>query len=91
VALDGRVTKTLYKDDLCIPSRALAVAIAEEWDSQDERIDMKTLKLNQIIAKAVRTVHDPTLVSYMRNQIQIILSNDQICHMTDPKIENDYY
>lgn len=33
VTLDGRVTKTLYKDDLCIPSRALAVAIAEEWDS----------------------------------------------------------
>mgnify|MGYP000141471522 CR=1 FL=1 len=33
VALDGRVTKTLYKDNLLLPSRALAVAVAEEWDS----------------------------------------------------------
>ena len=29
-----------------------------------------------MIAKAVRTVHDPTLVAYMRNQIQTILEND---------------
>jgi len=34
VTLDGKVTKTLYKDDLCLPTRALAVALAEEWDSQ---------------------------------------------------------
>ena len=33
VTLDGRVTKTLYKDNLLLPSRALAVAVAEEWDS----------------------------------------------------------
>jgi len=33
VTLDGKVTKTLYKDDLCLPNRALAVALAEEWDS----------------------------------------------------------
>jgi hypothetical protein len=66
VALDGRVTKTLYQDVLALPSRALATALAEEWDAQGDRVDMKTLKLNQIMAKAVRTVHDPTLVTYMR-------------------------
>ena len=33
VALDGRVVKTMYKDPLPIPSRALAVALAEEWES----------------------------------------------------------
>ena len=33
VALDGRVIKTFYKDQLAVPSRALAVALAEEWDS----------------------------------------------------------
>ena len=66
VALDGRVTKTLYKDDFLIPSRALAVSIAEEWDMQEERVDLKTLKLNQMLAKAVRTIHDPTLITFMR-------------------------
>ena len=33
VALDGRVIKTIYKDAMPIPSRALAVAMAEEWES----------------------------------------------------------
>ena len=80
VTLDGKVIKTLYQDALLFPSRALATAIAEEWDMQGERVDTKTLKLNAIMAKAVRTVHDPTLVSYMRNQIHTILTNDQICY-----------
>jgi len=61
---------------LAIPSRALAVALAEEWASQGEVIDMKTLKLNQIMAKACRTEHDPSLVTYMRHQLHTILSND---------------
>lgn len=76
VTLDGKVTKTLYKDDLCLPSRALAVALAEEWDSQHEALDMKTLKLNLILSKAIRTQNDPTLVHYMRDQLYTLLEND---------------
>ena len=33
VTLDGKVTKTMYKDNLFLPTKALAVAIAEEWES----------------------------------------------------------
>ena len=33
VTLDGKVTKTMYKDNLFLPSKALAVAIAEEWEA----------------------------------------------------------
>jgi chaperone required for assembly of F1-ATPase len=33
VTLDDRVTKTFFKDDLLIPSRSLAVALAEEWEA----------------------------------------------------------
>ena len=33
VTLDDRVTKTFYKYDLIIPSRSLAVDLAEEWES----------------------------------------------------------
>ena len=32
IALDGRVIKTMYKNPLPIPSRALAVAVAAEWE-----------------------------------------------------------
>ncbi len=61
VALDKRVVKTMYKDPMPIPSRALAVALAEEWESQQEKIDLKTLHLNQMFARAIRAKHDPNL------------------------------
>jgi len=31
VTLDGRVIKTMYKDKLLLPTKALAEALAEEW------------------------------------------------------------
>ena len=39
VALDGRRVKTPAKTALVVPTRALAEAIAAEWDAQDEQID----------------------------------------------------
>jgi len=76
VALDGRVTKTMYKDVLAFPTRALAVACAEEWDSQHDKVNLKSLHLNQMLAKAIRAAQDPTLAQYMRNTVQLILEND---------------
>lgn len=49
VTLDGKVTKTMYKDDLLIPTRAMAVALAEEWESQNEFINLKSLHLVSFI------------------------------------------
>ena len=54
ITLDGRVVKTLFKDTLAIPSKALAVAIAEEWEQQHERIDLRTMFLTQWMTKGVR-------------------------------------
>jgi len=39
VALDGRVVKTPAKATLRVPGRALALAIAAEWDAQQGQID----------------------------------------------------
>ena len=69
VALDKRVIKTMYKDPLPIPSRALAVALAEEWESQEEKIDLKTLHLNQMYARAIRASHDASLAAHMQSDI----------------------
>jgi chaperone required for assembly of F1-ATPase len=33
VTLDERVIKTLYKDDMVIPTYALALAVADEWEA----------------------------------------------------------
>ena len=76
VALDGRVIKTMYKDPMPIPSRALAVAIAEEWESQKDKIDLKTLTLNQMLARSIRSTHDPSLATHMQTEVQRILEND---------------
>ena len=43
-----------------------------------------------MLAKAVRTIHDPTLVTHMRTCIYQTLENDQICFQIDPKILNEY-
>ena len=69
VALDKRVIKTMYKDVMPIPSRALAVALAEEWGAQQEKIDLKTLHLNQFLARAIRARHDPSLAVHMQTEI----------------------
>ena len=39
VALDGRRVKTPAKTALVVPTRALAEAIAAEWDAQEDQID----------------------------------------------------
>jgi ATP synthase F1 complex assembly factor 2 len=90
VTLDDRVTGTLYKDVLALPSRALAIAVAEEWDAQTDKIDMKTLKLNAIIAKAIRSARDPSLQAYMRDHLYTLLENDQICFQEDPLSTSEY-
>lgn len=45
MTLDGKVTKTMFKDPLVIPSKALAVALAEEWEAQSESINLKSLHI----------------------------------------------
>jgi chaperone required for assembly of F1-ATPase len=60
VALDGRAVKTPAKAPLIVPSRALAEAIAAEWDAQVAKIDPTTMPVtrgaNAAIDK-VRTQH----------------------------------
>jgi len=54
VTLDGRVVKTFYKDVMAMPSRALAVAVAEEWESQHEKIDVRHMHLTTTLTRGIR-------------------------------------
>ena len=56
VTLDGKPTKTMYKDNLLIPSRALAVALAEEWEAQKDFLDLKSLHLVSIITSCTNSL-----------------------------------
>jgi chaperone required for assembly of F1-ATPase len=56
VALDGRVVKTPAKATLTVPTRAMAQAIALEWDAQVEKIDPMTMPFTRTANSAIDKV-----------------------------------
>jgi len=60
IALDGKPIKTPGRFDLVVPSRALAVAIAGEWQNCGETIDPRAMPLTGLANAAVeRVAADP--------------------------------
>lgn len=53
VALDGRPVRTPAKAVLAVPSRALADALAAEWNAQGERVDPTTMPLTRLVNVAI--------------------------------------
>ncbi len=58
VLLDARSVRTPMRKALQVPSQALAIAIADEWRAQGEKIDVETMPLTRIAATAVDRVAD---------------------------------
>jgi len=56
VRLDGRAVKTPAKAPLVLPTRALAEAVAAEWDAQDEKIDPATMPFTRAANAAIDKV-----------------------------------
>ncbi|WP_102226336.1 ATP12 family chaperone protein [Acidimangrovimonas sediminis] len=56
VRLDGRPVKTPAKAALVVPTRALADAIAAEWDAQEERIDPAAMPFTRSANAAIDKV-----------------------------------
>jgi chaperone required for assembly of F1-ATPase len=53
VLLDGKRLRSPAKLDFAMPTRALAEAIAAEWDAQSERVDPHSMPMMQLAATAV--------------------------------------
>lgn len=56
VLLDGRKVKTPAKTPLTVPTRALADAIAAEWDAQDGKIDPESMPVTRAANAAIDKV-----------------------------------
>lgn len=56
VTLDGKVLRSPAKNDLDLPTAALAAAIAAEWDAQTEKIRPHSMPLMQFAATAIDRV-----------------------------------
>ncbi|WP_339950315.1 ATP12 family protein [uncultured Albimonas sp.] len=58
VALDGRPLRTPGKAALIAPTRALAEALAAEWDAQTEIVDPSSMPLTRSVNTAIDRVAD---------------------------------
>lgn len=56
VRLDGRPLRTPGKLPLVLPTRALALAVAEEWDAQTDAIDPGAMPLTRAANSAIERV-----------------------------------
>ena len=81
VALDGRPMRTPGRNELVVPSEALAAAIAAEWDAQQDEVRPMTMPLTRLAATAI----DRTALQ--RDQIVAETANyagtDLVCYRAD--------
>lgn len=81
VALDRRALKTPARSPLTIASRALADAIAEEWDSQVDKIRPETMPIFRLVATAIDRVgprRDQVIAASLK-----FADTDLLCYRAD--------
>jgi chaperone required for assembly of F1-ATPase len=81
VVLDGRVARTPARNALAAPSRALAEAIAAEWEAQRELLDPATMPLTRL----ANAIIDAVVVSPgpVRDDVARYLGSDLLCYRAE--------
>lgn len=81
VALDGRPMRTPGKNELVVPTEALAAAIAAEWDAQQDEIRPASMPLTRLAATAIdRTA---PLRRQVADEIAGYAGTDLVCYRAD--------
>lgn len=82
VVLDGRGVKTVKGAPQIVPTKALAKALAAEWDAQGEKIDPKSLPLRDMVDYALDIVSaEPAPVI---GKILVYGDTDTLLYRADP-------
>lgn len=85
VQLDGRPVRSPLKTLLTMPTRALAVAVAEEWQAQEERIDPLSMPLTRAV--------NATLDKVVPQRAEVVANlgeyggSDLLCYRADSPAE----
>lgn len=81
VALDGRVVKTPMKAPLRLPNRALAEAVAAEWEGQGEKILPSTMYFTKLANTAIDRVgaHRAEILAELLDYA----GSDLVCYRAD--------
>jgi chaperone required for assembly of F1-ATPase len=78
ILLDGKAVRTPAKAPLAVPTRALAEAIAAEWQAQRERIDPATMPLTKLANSALDGVRGRE--GEVRADIVKYAASDLVCY-----------
>lgn len=79
ITLDGRILKTPAKKELRLPSQALAIAIAAEWECQRGRIDTELMPLMSIAATALDQPQHRSVV--IQTMLSFLPSDPAVCRL----------
>lgn len=83
IRLDGRALKTPKKGELYLPTRALADAVAAEWDAVGETIDPASMPMTGFANAAIDHVA-PDRASFAAS-IAAYGESDAFCYRADPQ------
>lgn len=79
--LDGKVVKTPVRKPMAVAERAVAEALAVEWDAQGERIDPATMPMTRIVNAAIDRVAEA--MTEVRAEIVKYAGSDLICYRAE--------
>ena len=81
ILLDGRAVRTPAKTQIAVPVRAVADALALEWDAQSEKIDPAKMPLTRLVNSVLDAVaRDPEPV---RAEIVKYAGSDLVCYRAE--------
>lgn len=81
VELDGRPVRTPAKQTLALPTEALAQAVADEWDRQEEIIDLPTMTLTRLANVAIDRT--PETREALADELAKYAGTDVTCYLAD--------
>lgn len=81
VELDGRAIKTPAKAALTLPTEALALAIAAEWDTQGETLDLPAMTLTRLANVALDRT--PETRADLADELARYAGTDVTCYLAE--------
>lgn len=83
--LDGKPVRTPARNEMLLPTRALADAVAAEWDAQSERIDPVTMPLTRLVNSAIDGVMGRE--AEVRADVVKYAGSDLVCYRAEGPAE----
>lgn len=85
VELDGRTPKTPAKAELKLPTKALADAVAMEWDAQETELDLARMTLTRLANVALDRT--PLTRSELVDEVMKYAGTDLLCYLAEHPAE----